>query len=333
LGTIPSAPGAELNAYARDVAASWLRDLEAIDAAGEPRSSKLLEQVAGAMSQHLNRLAATGVWGPDNRVASEYLWKIMGERLRTGSLQLHAREKPYGYAGDYRLLDRICRHDVQGQGSGRAYDEFFQQQTAPHAVRNRARLLANEIVSLVQERDEPLHIASYGSGPAYELRSACAGLPPKQRERLQITLLDIDPHALEFATGELSQLLPQSNVNAQQANLARLPKLKRRTESLRPADFVFAAGFFDYLEHADAVNTIQFVWQQLRPLGKMFIFNFCESNSSRAYMEWIGNWYLTYRSDDDLQAWARDSELPAGSWQTDIEEAGVNRFLTAMKPA
>lgn len=326
---IPTAPGADLNAYASEVGNSWRRDLEAI-AESEPH--RLIENVSRTMSEHLGKLAATGVTGPDNRVASDHLWKIVREILRAGSLQLHAREKPGGYAGDFRLLDRICRQDVQGQGIGQAFDEFFQSQSAPHAVRNRARLVANEIVRLVHERDQSLRVVSYGSGPAYELRSACHDLPPELRQRLHITMLDIDPHALDFAKAALSDLLPSENVDARQVNLARLPKLRHANDFLPLADFIFAAGFFDYLGQADAVNTIRFLWQRLQPSGKLFAFNFCEGNSSRAYMEWIGNWYLTYRSNSNMQAWALESELPQGTWQTGIEEAGVNRFLTATKP-
>jgi len=38
----------------------------------------------------------------------------------------------------------------------------------------------------------------------------------------------------------------------------------------------------------------------LEPPGnraEMIVFNFAPSNPSRAYMEWLGNWYLTYRDE------------------------------------
>ena len=76
---------------------------------------------------------------------------------------------------------------------------------------------------------------------------------------------------------------------------------------------------------------IRFLWQRLRAAGSLFVFNFCQQNPSRAYMEWVANWYLTYRSDEDMRALAVDSQLPRGSWTTDIEPAGVNRFLSATK--
>ncbi len=333
MNAIPTQPGDELNRYATDIAHSWLKSLNAIDTSDDLQIEQAVRDV---MTTHLQQLAETRVWGTDNRTASGHMWRIVGDRLSAGSLQLHAREKPLGYAGDFRLLERIGQRDVRGRGLDKAFDHFFQNQSAPNAVRNRAHLLADAILQFAEGRDDPLQIVSYGSGPAIELRQIGQQLSEhasKSLDCVSLALLDIDPGALDFSSTELQHHFSAENIAARRVNLSRLPQLKDRDDAFPLADFIFASGFFDYLNHADAVRTIRFFWERLRPNGQMFIFNFCQDNPSRAYMEWVGNWYLTYRTDDDMRSLAEDSGLPRHSWRTDIEPAGVNRFLTATKPS
>jgi hypothetical protein len=330
MSNVPQQPGPELNAYAAKIAAAWRQSLVSI---AEQDASHLPAAVNAAMDFHLNRLAATRVWGPANRAASGPLWHILEPMLAQGSLQLHAREKPHGYAGDFRLLDRICERSVRGAGIGRAYDEFFQSHAAPNAVRNRANILAQAMQEFAAERRD-MQIVSYGSGPAFELRTLCRKLTPESRRHLRITLLDLDPQALAFAKEQLCLVMPETQIVAERANLNRLPRGKAgKSEDLfPPADFVYASGFFDYLDQEQAVTTIRFFWQRMKPGGKMFIFNFGENNASRAYMEWVANWYLNYRTDEQMQSLATGSDLPSRSWSTGVEPAGVNRYLTAVKP-
>jgi hypothetical protein len=80
-------------------------------------------------------------------------------------------------------------------------------------------------------------------------------------------------------------------------NLFRLPRLKRANSILEQADFIACTGLFDYLTDADAIAMLRCFWSHLASDGEMIVFNFAPSNPSRAYMEWIGNWYLTYRDE------------------------------------
>ena len=65
----------------------------------------------------------------------------------------------------------------------------------------------------------------------------------------------------------------------------------------------------------------------LRPGGVFYVGNFAPHCTTRAYMEWIGNWYLIYRTADDLRRLAAVSELPAGAMQIVAERTGADLFL------
>ncbi len=188
----------DLHALARQTGrelADRLRDLNS--ASCDP--STLTIQVAEGLRAALETLAETGCVGERNRLPSSEFWREAQAFLREGSLQLHAREKPLGYPGDHLLLDRICRHDLRGQGVGLAFDKFFQDQSAPRAVRNRGHETAATIRRIVRERPgRPVRITSVGSGPAWDIRWGLEGLMDAERQRVMVTLVDLDPAPATF---------------------------------------------------------------------------------------------------------------------------------------
>jgi hypothetical protein len=229
------------------------------------------------------------------------------------------------------MLDRICRRDVRGDGLGKALDLYFQGHAAPTAVRNRAAVVRDEILHLAAQRaDQPLHVVSMGSGPAFELAQALGQLSTPDRSRLQCTLVDMDPRALDFGMHRLKPLLQNDDqLRPLRLNLARFPQMVSNAAPFPPADFLSCTGFFDYLPHEEAVRMLRAFQQMLRPEGKWIVFNFSEHNPSRAYMEWIGNWYLQYRSPDAMNELA--SQARVQDYSLDVEPAGVNLFLHGTK--
>ncbi len=287
---------------------------------------------ASAMDRLLQRLASSQIWGEANRIPSSRLWDIAGEILSVGSLQLRARAKPRGYAGDYVMLDRICEDWRCADELGRHFDQYFQTQHAPRAVRQRCELLA-EIMLTEWRRQTPVnpkgrfHVVSIGSGPAVELCRAANALSTDER-RLKVTLIDIDPDALDHARASLERHLANEQIVCVRENLFRLPT-KKAAVVTEPADVVFCAGLFDYLEDAQAVAMLKMMRSWLLPSGRLLAFNFSTSNPTRAYMEWIGNWYLKYRTLEEMEDLARQAGIPVGNFSASSESLGVNLYIDA----
>jgi SAM-dependent methyltransferase len=322
----------DITEFASIVAAELVESLRPL--ADEPNHAAphFTEAVTDALQRAFAKLATTSCWGPANRLPSSALWSVAGDILSRGFLQNHARTKPRGYAGDFQMLEDVCQNRHWGTGLAWAFDDYFQRQAAPRAVRNRADVVAERLIAFANNTDRAVRVVSFGSGPAYDLR-----LVGKDRARLsaplELTLLDLDPHALEFASEQLHEHFPVELVRTHRVNLKRVPRLDSAKAVIDSADFIFCAGFFDYLDHDDAAMMLKTLWQSLAPGGQLLVFNFSDNNPSRAYMEWIGNWYLTYRSLDELTSLGQNAGLPRGCWRVDVEAEGVNLFLEADKPA
>ncbi len=289
-----------------------------------------------AMTQGLLALADLNCWGPQNRIPSSHLWKTVGDILGLGRLQRHAREKPHGYAGDFEMLDMICQNERFGTGIAWTFDDFFQRQPAPTAVRNRAEIVAARMAQQLRAAAASrFEIVSLGSGPAFDLTLLGAEISPRSHPfsncDCRLTLIDLDPRALDFAVGRLSPYFPASALHAERVNLKRVLQNKKVLQRLGRADFLSCPGFFDYLNHEEAVSMLGRLWAVMKPGSELLVFAFSEDNPSRAYMEWIGNWYLIYRSPAQMQQLAQEAGLNSGQYEVDAESSGVNLFIHARK--
>src|SRR5262245_55883592 len=185
----------------------------------------LFPRVAAAIDACLERLEELRLWGSENRLPSSELWNVVGHFLSRGWLLNQARTKPRGYAGDHEMLARIYENRLCDDPFGRLIDRYFQAQAAPQAVRNRMAMIADWIVAAAAHIPLPSgeggclwqpgeglqssrQIAIFGSAFGLEIRDALQRLDEPARARLQVTLLDLDPAAVDFARGQLAHLLP-----------------------------------------------------------------------------------------------------------------------------
>jgi len=300
---------------------------------------ELTDRLVGqALGRCLDRLAQTNVWGDANRMPSSELWRIAGSWLEIGTLQRRAKEKPRGYAGDYELLQMILTEQVDDHPLGRAFDQFFQNQAAPLAVRSRNRMIASEIVAgqtAAVRHDgliRPYHVVSIGSGPASDVRDALESMPLARRRNVKVTLLDIDPDSLDFARGQLLPLLREERLSTRRVNLFRLAE-QATADNPPTGDMIVCSGLCDYLSDHVAASLLSLFWTRLEPGGTLLLGNFAPHNPTRAYMEWIGNWYLVYRTCEQLTELGRAAGIPPAAQSITAESLGVDLFLRAEKPA
>ena len=288
--------------------------------------------VDAALNECLDRLIAIGCWGQSNRIPSSQLWEVAGPLLATGAMQLQAREKPRGYAGDYDLLAKICMQWCCDHPLGRAFDRFFQHLAAPQAVRARTELIAAWMAQQCLRRfdaGKECRLVSVGSGPALDVYGALAMLP--DRSRCSVLLLDLDPEALEYAQRRLEPLMTPGSVVGRRENLFRLPQRSNRRELLGNPDFLVCSGLFDYLDDEPAAAMLGLFWDGLAQGGRLVVGNFAPHNPTRAYMEWIGNWYLLYRTRDQMRQLGIRAGIPEDRMKITAERTGVDLVLVAEK--
>jgi extracellular factor (EF) 3-hydroxypalmitic acid methyl ester biosynthesis protein len=288
--------------------------------------------VAPLLDAGLARLSQSGLWGPENREPSFAMWQEAGEILQAGWLQLRAREKPRGYAGDHEMLGAIYHNRVTDDPLGAKFDRFFLAQAAPLAVRNRMQLVRDQIIERLSFAKRPQKIVVVGSGSGLEIADALRLIKKDCSLAHELLLLDLDPVALEEAEKKLRPHLHGAKLECRAENLVRLPSRLRNAARLANADLLICTGFFDYLDEVSAAEMLSLFWTSLQPGGRALVFNFAPWNPTRAYMEWIGNWYLIYRTRPDLVQLAEAACIPSANYQISSEATGIDLLLQLDKP-
>jgi extracellular factor (EF) 3-hydroxypalmitic acid methyl ester biosynthesis protein len=305
--------------------------------AGEPsRHEEAYRGIAAALDECLVALTSTQLWGPENRLPSSELWNAVGEMLCRGWLQNQARIKPRGYAGDYEMLARIFENRYCDDPLGQHFDHYFQEQDAPQAVRNRMQMMADWIADGARQKSDssqPLRVAIVGSAFGLDVAAALRSLGSEPRSALSISLLDMDPAALEFARQQLIPLLASADcLDTIPTNVFRLAERRRLAAPLANTDLLLCPGLFDYLDDSQAAAILAVFWEHLSPGGRLHVFQFAPHNPSRAYMEWLGNWYLIYRDADQLHRLATRAEIPLAATELGAEPLGVDLLLSVTRP-
>jgi hypothetical protein len=326
---------AELELAADAAGRRLVADLERISAETSGFADRDLTAalVDAALDRSMLALARLNCWGRDNQLPSARLWNPAASWLEAGWLQHRARFKPRGYAGDYELLARLWNRTCEPQPLGAAFDRFFQRQAAVEAVRNRIEQSAAALADHCLAADRPAYrVVSIGSGPAIELVELARMLPAERRQRLEFVLLDLDEEALESARASLATYLRPEQIALHRENLFRLATLKRLGPLVERADAIVCLGLFDYLADEPAAGLLRMIWQALAAGGLALVGNFAPHCPTRAYMEWIGNWYLIYRTADQLRQLAASAGLPDEHFEIAAERLGVDLFIHARKP-
>lgn len=242
------------------------------------------------------------------------LWRSLGDAFAsTATLQGHVVAKPYGYHGDFDLIDKIYTRFESPDPRFRRWDAFFQSRAAAEAVRSRKAYCVRLATQLARaRRGDAYRMLSAACGPArdvYEILS--------REDHVVADCLDRDPAALEYARKLTAPFA--SRVRLMRRNIVRF-------HAPPEYDLVWAAGIFDYLSDRTFVATLARLADMLRAGGRLVVANFGEDNPSRAYME-CGLWFLEHRSRDKLAALAAASNIPPQRFYVEGDGGGIVNYL------
>jgi extracellular factor (EF) 3-hydroxypalmitic acid methyl ester biosynthesis protein len=227
------------------------------------------------------------------------------------SIMGHIMSKPYGYAGDFHIIDRIYTNDFSSKFT--LWDKFSLSNSAAQAVRNRKDYFKEKISNGLHRGGTLLNIAS---GPARDLFELYGEHPEL---KITTTCVDMDEKAIEYAKG--------LNKN----NLQKITFIKEnifRFKTNDKFDLIWSAGLFDYFDDREFVLLIKKFRSWLNHSGEIIIGNFNGNhNPSRAYMELFGEWYLSHRTEDQLLKLAKQAGYADENISVAREPENVNLFL------
>lgn len=219
-----------------------------------------------------------------------------------------AVDKPLGYPGDYVTVDMLFGSEDQGVSTMARLLSYFALNCGPaQAHRARPGWLIGQLLQQEQLVGRPLRVLSFACGPEHPLRehTALGGTGT-------FTLCDFDPAPLDYCRRQFDKLgrvprggVPMPQVNYVQLSTYELIRYRNSLDKLRqpegPLDVVIAAGILDYLKDNVFTRLLDMLSSLLAPGGLMLLTNLHQANPSRAFMEYVGDWYAIHRTREQFQ--------------------------------
>jgi extracellular factor (EF) 3-hydroxypalmitic acid methyl ester biosynthesis protein len=235
--------------------------------------------------------------------------------LNENTLIGHGFVKPYGYPGDFTLINKIYLFEVNNDPQYKNWDVFFQNQPGAMAVRNRKDFFLKYCYGLVKKK-ERAKVLILGSGPATDVYEFMSRYPDSNN--ITFDLIDFDQSAIDFSMKKNSRFNGQISYNKINA---------LRFNSFKLYDLIWSAGLFDYFKDKHFTFLIRKYINCLDVNGEMVISNFSTKNPTKRLMEVLSDWYLNLRTESDLFRIAANANIDNEMVSVDKEPLGINLFL------
>jgi extracellular factor (EF) 3-hydroxypalmitic acid methyl ester biosynthesis protein len=245
--------------------------------------------------------------------------------------------KPLGYAGDYEMVNMILRDPLEGSSLfAKSVNLWFLTQAPAAAHRNRIQYLTKLLIEETRQRQNrasPMRVFDLGCGPAWEVQQFIA--EDEISDYTSFTLVDFNDETLEHV-GTVMKDLTRKFARATRIELIKKSVHQFLKEDIKPGlnrpryDLIYCAGIFDYLSDRICKRLMNIYYSMLEPGGLLVATNVDASNPSRNGMEYLLEWHLTYRNEQQLKALIPD-DAPTQSAQIMADETGVNRYIEIRK--
>jgi extracellular factor (EF) 3-hydroxypalmitic acid methyl ester biosynthesis protein len=212
--------------------------------------------------------------------------------------------KPSGYAGDYEMIRMVHENNFEGETLfGKLVNKYSTSAPISRAVRKRTNYFVEKIKNETEKKGS-LKVLSIASGPAIEF-DLLQKKYPEISDRLAITLLDQEVEALKFSQEQLyeNRIKTESNMDIDfiHQNVGNYLRHLSRNKIHENFDLIYASGLFDYFDLKTSKFVIKHLISQSKPNGKIIIANLSlDGHHHKTLMEFGNEWYLTYRSREDM---------------------------------
>ncbi len=304
--------------------------------AGEQDQRAFLEEISGPFCERVDSkvtgiddvVQALELTQEQHSVYRSYYQKHLLNLLLASPVNHRAYFKPEGYPGDYETIRLIHQDPFTGQTLfARLMNCYTVGVSAAMVARKRTEYLAEKVRAIVEGSPKStVEVLSIACGPALEIDLLMRNYP-RVADRISLTLLDQEIHALRFAQDNLysHRITYESRIAIELIHSGLEGFLRNGTdESYRGKyDFVYAFGLFDYFDRNVARFVLRHLLTFVAPGGMALISNVSlDGLRYRSYAEFGMEWYLVYRSREEM------AELcEGGAYKVYDIEGGVMKFL------
>jgi CRP-like cAMP-binding protein/SAM-dependent methyltransferase len=240
--------------------------------------------------------------------------------------------KPKGYPGDFQMIELIYRNQPEGDGKlGVLVDRWCLNSKAARAVRGRRKLLSCQLETISRQKLDhqgSIRIMNLACGANRELFDFLSGCD--YTDAIEALCIDADPEALEYTNRHVNSFAHHASIRLMNDNVVKWA-LGRTRHKIRPQDIVYSSGLADYLDRRLFLALVNRCYEYMKPGGVLIIGNFTPENSNKSFMDYILQWKLIHRDQNQLEHLFLETRF-GKNVKFLHEEQEVNLFAVATKP-
>jgi len=233
------------------------------------------------------------------------------------------QEWPRKYPGDFETVEYIC--DMDNKSVYGTVEYFIEEYALNSAIaqqhRNKLHHQSEVLLGTLLNGGENLKILSAGCGGCRDIMSIAKYIG---KVNFELVINDIDNDALELSRKRLEHL---KHLHVVMGNIIQAV---RKVEKLGPFDLIVTGGMFDHMSDR---HVAFFLKQTAKILlnegGRLFFANSIEENPFKVWMEYLADWKLNYRSEEDIRGLMTEAGFSEESIKISKDETGLTYFVEA----
>lgn len=262
--------------------------------------------------------------------SKETILEIMGpaRQLCASSPYVNRMQNwPRGYPGDFETVEYICSTPMIehiSQPLARCIEKWMLLCPPTQQHRNKIQKQAS-LLSDTLSKSGYFRVLSIACGPSSDIRAVKHLLKGRQG---QLVLNDMDEKAIEFSREQLKDICEICVFVP--GNIFRT---YRKLKDEGGYDLVLAGGLMDYLNDSQAQRLIEIIHTHLlKPGGKLFFSNIAKGNFYRVGMEYLIDWHLIERSEEDILRLCNQAGIESSSVKVERDSTYLTLMVEALKP-
>lgn len=244
--------------------------------------------------------------------------QAMASVLSPATMHGWAYCKPYGYAGDFEIIDRHYLNYLCFEPHLARWDKYWQSSSSANAVRNRKSYFHATLRRRLRfQNPASLAVLNVACGSARDIFEFLS----RTDADIHFNCIDHDPRAIRFASNLCRPFAER--VTFSRANVVRLHDAKQY-------DVIWAAGLFDYFSDSLFKRVLRRLLSFLIPGGELIVGNFSPGNPNISWLRFC-EWNLQHRTAEQLRELAIDAGIQADYLKVGNESEEINLFLHVCK--
>ncbi|MCD4732290.1 MAG: SDR family NAD(P)-dependent oxidoreductase, partial [Bacteroidales bacterium] len=210
----------------------------------------------------------------------------------------HSLTKPLGYAGDFRLLDMLVKNKLNTTGLEYHFDRIQLEHSASKACRNRIEWVHSDLVKRIPVKNiQKVKILDIGIGAAPIEQRLVQSFPDFN---FDLRAVDIEPEALKFVKNYFRGKKVDVNLNT--VDLRQKNAVDDISKLSQNVDVYIVVGILEALKDNEVKRILSSIVNSMSKGSILYADNFLPSHSTRLFMEWLMDFYLAYRTIDELKS-------------------------------